>query len=92
VQVVGYLQSITGNADVDLVTVSAYQVAGSQVLVLQRVDPGRRSREMSEAKVAARQAGVLYRGSASSPTCLRLSESRWCAWPTGLTRANSRGW
>jgi hypothetical protein len=47
-----------------LVTVSAYTVAGSQVLVPQRIDPGRRSRELSDAQVTARQAGTLYRGSA----------------------------
>lgn len=33
VQVVGYLQSVTDKIDIDLVTVSAYDVAGSQVLV-----------------------------------------------------------
>jgi hypothetical protein len=64
VQAAGYPQTITDNMDADLVTVSAYEVAGSQVLVPQRIDPGRSSREMSEAQVAARQAGVLYRGSA----------------------------
>jgi len=64
VQVVGYLQSVTDKIDIDLVTVSAYDVAGSQVLVPQRIDPGRRGREMSDAQVTARQAGVLYRGSA----------------------------
>ena len=64
VQVVGYLQPITDNVDIDLVTMSAYEVAGSQVLVPQQTGPGRRSRQMSEAQAAARQAGVLYRGSA----------------------------
>jgi hypothetical protein len=64
VQVVGYLQSLTDKIDIDLVTVSAYDVAGSQVLVPQRIEPGRRSREMSDAQVAARQAGVLHPGSA----------------------------
>jgi hypothetical protein len=38
--------------------------AGSQVLVPQRIDPGRRSSEMSNAQVNARQAGALHRGSA----------------------------
>jgi hypothetical protein len=61
---VGYLQSLTDKIDIDLVTVSAYDVAGSQVLVPQRIEPGRRSREMSDSQVAARQAGVLHPGSA----------------------------
>jgi hypothetical protein len=64
VQVVGYLQSVTEKIDIDLVTVSAHDVAGPQVLVPQRIDPGRRSRELSDAQVTARQAGALYRGSA----------------------------
>ncbi len=64
VQVVGYLQSVTDKIDIDLITVSAYDVAGSQVLVPQRIDPGRRGRHMSDAQVTARQAGALHRGSA----------------------------
>ena len=70
VQVVGYLQSITGKIDIDLVTVSAYDMAGSQVLVPQRVDPGRRGREMSDAQVTARQAGALSPGSAEFRTVI----------------------
>jgi hypothetical protein len=62
VQVVGYLQSVTDKIDIDIVTVSAYTVAGSQVLVPQRIDPGRRSRELSDAQVTARQAGTFYQG------------------------------
>jgi hypothetical protein len=64
VQVVGYLQSVTDKIDIDLVTVAVYDVAGSQVLVPQRIDPGRRIRELSDAQVTARQAGGLRDGSA----------------------------
>lgn len=64
IQVVGYLQSVTDKIDIDLVTVSAYDVGGSQVLVPQRIEPGRRTRELSDAQVTARQAGALSRGSA----------------------------
>jgi len=39
-------------------------VTGSQVLVPQRIEPGRRVRKLSNAEVDARQSGVLYRGSA----------------------------
>jgi hypothetical protein len=48
---------------IDLVTVAAYEVAGSQVLVPQRIEPGRRVRELSDAQVNARQAGALHPGS-----------------------------
>jgi hypothetical protein len=65
VQVVGYLQSITDKIDIDLVTVAVYDVAGSQVLVPQRIEPGRRLRELSDAQVTARQAGgLIHNGSA----------------------------
>jgi hypothetical protein len=57
VQVVGYLQSITDKIDIDLITVAVYDVAGSQVLVPQRIEPGRRLRELSDAQVTARQVG-----------------------------------
>jgi hypothetical protein len=63
VQVVGYLQSITDKIDIDLVAVAAYQVAGSQVLVPQRIEPARRVGELSDAQVNARQAGALHPGS-----------------------------
>jgi hypothetical protein len=64
IQVVGYLELISDKIDIDLVTVTAYDVDGSQVLVPQRVDPGRRVRELSDAQVSDRQAGALYPGSA----------------------------
>jgi hypothetical protein len=65
VQVVGYLQSVTDKIDIDLVTVAAYEVNGSQVLVPQRIEPARRVRERSDAQVHDRQqAGTLYPGSA----------------------------
>jgi hypothetical protein len=65
VQVVGYLQSLTDKVDIDLVTVVAYDVAGSQVLVPQRIEPARRVRELSDAQVNDRQAGIESAGSAA---------------------------
>jgi hypothetical protein len=65
VQVVGYLQSVTDKVDIDLVTVVAYDVAGSQVLVPQRIEPARRIRELSDAQVNDRQAGIESPGSAA---------------------------
>jgi hypothetical protein len=68
VQVVGYLELVTDKIDIDLVTVTAYDIAGSRVLVPQRVDPGRRTLQISNAQVSDRQAGVLYPGSADFRT------------------------
>lgn len=63
IQVVGYLQMVTDKVDIDLVTVAAYQVSGSRVLVPQRIEPARRTREMSDAAVSARQAAPQTEGS-----------------------------
>jgi hypothetical protein len=69
-QVVGYLQSVTDKIDIDLVTVTAYDVAGSQVLVPQRIEPARRVRELSDAQVNARQSGAMHAGSAEFRTVI----------------------
>jgi hypothetical protein len=63
IQVVGYLQTVTDKIDIDLVTVAAYEVNGSRVLVPQRIEPARRTREMSDAAVNARQSGTQTDGS-----------------------------
>jgi hypothetical protein len=63
IQVVGYLQLVTDKIDIDLVTVTAYEVKGSRVLVPQRIEPARRTREMSDAAVDARQSGTQTDGS-----------------------------
>lgn len=93
VQVVGYLQSVTEKIDVDLVTVTAYDVGGSQVLVPQRVEPGRRVRELSDAQVDARQSGSLSPGSAEfraaladAPASLRETLDRLADWGEALER------
>lgn len=66
IQVVGFLQMVTDRIDIDLVTVTAYAaVNGSRVLVPQRVEPARRTREMSDAAVSARQAGTQTDGSSA---------------------------
>jgi len=93
VQVVGYLQSVTEKIDIDLVTVTAYDVGGSQVLVPQRVEPGRRVRELSDAQVDARQSGTLSPGSAEfraaiaeAPASLREPLGRLADWADALER------
>lgn len=63
IQVVGYLQMVTDKIDIDLVTVTAYEVNGSRVLVPQRIEPARRTRQMSDAAVNARQSGTQTDGS-----------------------------
>jgi hypothetical protein len=88
---VGYLQSVTEKIDIDLVTVTAYDVDGSQVLVPQRVEPGRRVRELSDAQADARQSGTLSPGSAEfraavadAPASLREALGRLADWADAL--------
>lgn len=62
-QVAGYLQSVTSTIDIDLVTVAAYNVNGSQVLVPQRIEPGSRPTHLTDAQVIARQGVSRFPGS-----------------------------
>ena len=41
IRLVGYLEGISDRLSIDLITVAAYNINGSKVLVPQRIDPGR---------------------------------------------------
>jgi hypothetical protein len=91
VQVVSYLQLVADKIDIDLVTVTAYEVGGSRVLVPQRIEPARRVREMSDAAVSARQAGPQTEGSAEfrkaidqAPVGFRDDLARLASWAESL--------
>jgi len=55
-----------GAPPIDLLTVAAYDVGGTQVLVPQRIESARRVRELSDAQLSARRSGTLYRDPVSS--------------------------
>lgn len=77
VQVVGYLELVASKIDIDLVTVSAYDVNGSRVLVPQRIEPARRTRELSDAQLNQREASNLLVGSAEfRHSCADVPEPR----------------
>ncbi|MFF0123941.1 hypothetical protein ACFYP7_32215 [Micromonospora arida] len=63
-QTSGYLQSLTDRIQIDLVTVAAYEVNGSRILVPQRVEPARRVGQLSQADANARQSSSLVPGAA----------------------------
>jgi hypothetical protein len=63
-QIVGYLESLTDRIQIDLITVSTYDVNGSRILVPRRVEPARRVRELTQAEADARQAASVTSGSA----------------------------
>lgn len=93
VQLVGYLESITGGIVLDLVTVSAYQAGSEQLLVPQRVDP-EHPEERTPAAVASRSASKSRRevdGSvafeeaiARAPEPARSELQRLLGWARGL--------
>jgi hypothetical protein len=60
VRTVGFLQSVTEALVVDLVTVSAYRVGDRRVLVPQRIEPDRQTREHAGEPVARPKRGGNY--------------------------------
>ena len=63
VTLVGYLEAVTPELVIDLVTVAQYEVGGSQVLVPQRVEPGRREPEATaETTARAEDTGYMTQG------------------------------
>lgn len=54
VRLVGYLESVTELLTIDLITVDAYEIGGSKVLVPQRVDPARVPKESVRQPLRAR--------------------------------------
>jgi hypothetical protein len=62
VQLVGYLESISGGVIIDLITVSAYEAGGEQLLVPQRVDPEHPGEQApARARGPARRSGKARR-------------------------------
>ncbi len=72
-QLVGYLESLTGQIRVDLITVAAYDIDGSTILVPQRTEPERRTPELTEAEVDARQGKALVTGSTDFRAAIALA-------------------
>jgi hypothetical protein len=61
VQLVGYLERVSGDLTIDLITVGAYEVGGSRVIVPQRVDSERKPSEEKVSKTDATR-GQLSEG------------------------------
>lgn len=62
-QTIGYLESLTDRISIDLITMSTYHINGERILVPQRVEPARRTLELSQAEANARQGNALVAGS-----------------------------
>jgi hypothetical protein len=62
VRLAGYLESVTEKLVIDLVTVSAYEIGGSKIIVPQRVDAERRNDDAAPAKASSPSKGVASEG------------------------------
>jgi hypothetical protein len=58
-RLVGYLEAVTAELVIDLVTVTAYEAGGERILVPQRVDPERQPAEAAPSTLAAKDTGHL---------------------------------
>jgi hypothetical protein len=93
VRLVGYLEAVTDKLLIDLVTVSAYEVNGSRILVPQRVEPERWRPEATPAAAAPRETGYLVAGAddflaaiASAPPDQQVVLQRLADWALALGR------
>jgi hypothetical protein len=88
VRLVGYLEAVGGNLLIDLVTVTAYDIDGSRVMVPQRVDPERPAIETGRPhQEADRSTGYLASGASdfadaidTAPVIQQNDLRRLCDW------------
>lgn len=93
VTLVGYLESVTEELLIDLITVSAYEVDGSRVLVPQRVDAVHPTSETSISRPPPSSKGRLVEGSddfaeaiEQAPLKHQAGLRRLCEWAVSLER------
>lgn len=95
VRLVGYLEAVSDRISIDLITVAAYDIGGSRVLVPQRVDPGRSVDDAPSAKrVSPANKGDLSEGSEAfrqaiieAPAEHQAALTRLCDWADALEHA-----
>jgi alkylated DNA nucleotide flippase Atl1 len=94
VRLVGYLESVGDKLVIDLITVASYEVAGSQLIVPQRIDPVRRSAEQTPATPRRQTSGETTEGAdefVASIAAARLEDrpalDRLATWALDLERA-----
>lgn len=97
IRLVGYLEGISDRLSIDLVTVGAYDINGSKVLVPQRIDPGREVDE-GPTRPPPTPKGDLTPGSeafrrsiAEAPPADRAELESLCRWAESLEAAGLVG-
>ena len=93
VRLVGYPEAVGGGLTIDLITVSAYDVDGSRILVPQRVDPGRPAARERKSSPRAGVSGYSVAGAdefvatiESAPAEYREELRRLGEWALALER------
>lgn len=93
IRLVGYLQAVSDHLVIDLMTVAAYEVGGSRLLVPQRVEPERQRPASTPPPVRDTQKGWSIEGGAdfaasieSLPQTQRLEAERLHRWADRLER------
>jgi len=93
VRLVGYLEAVTSGLLIDLITVTAYDVDGSQILVPQRIEDDPQEAASVTAKQASASSSNLVEGShdfrqgiEQSPEADKPLLRQLCDWAEGLER------
>jgi hypothetical protein len=93
VQLVGYLGAVAEKVLIDVVTVSSYDIEGSQVLVPQRVDPEYQAATVTPFMPETPRRGFLAEGSADFANAISSAKEehqpilrRLCSWVEDLER------
>ena len=93
---VAYLEGVTTKIVIDLVTVSAYEVNGTQVILPQRVTPERHASVVEQRRTRQSDSGTLYPGSDEfeasidgAPEGNRAELRRLMQWARGLEAAGT---
>ncbi len=93
----GYLEVVAEKVLIDLVTVSAYEVAGSKIIVPQRVEAERHREEASVASASSPAKGVTTDGADAFDAAIEKAEpeeraqlKKLVEWARGLERSATR--
>jgi pimeloyl-ACP methyl ester carboxylesterase len=93
VTLVGYLEAVTDKLLIDLVTIAAYDVGGTRILVPQRVEPERWQAQGARAPATPREPGYLAVGAedflaviATAPADQQVFLQRLTDWAVSLGR------
>lgn len=82
VRLVGYLEAVTDNLIIDLMTVSAYGIGGSQVIVPQRIDPEHQAtRQLSPIPILSTSVAKGWAAEGAADFVAKIQQAPEDQWP-----------